>query len=208
MRATFPQYCLWSVGLFAASTVLGQPQSPTPAPRDITKSDSSKTQPRMSSELAASLTAGIKYDVPGAEKKKPDPDEEAAAAEADKPRNGIVRLPKYVIEGDRPPVFTERELNTPKGLADIAVKRYLSSVHQNLNRFHLPGWLGGVSNEELAMQMYREDERLQNMKQMEDTSYILRKAGDNKAADEMKEQSRDMYMRRSEFVDPPRSDGR
>ncbi|MCC5025436.1 MAG: hypothetical protein J6386_22815 [Candidatus Synoicihabitans palmerolidicus] len=33
-----------------------------------------------------------------------------------KPKNGIVRLPQVVVEGNRPPVFSERQINTDKGL--------------------------------------------------------------------------------------------
>ncbi|HEU5080274.1 MAG TPA: hypothetical protein VFT72_13770 [Opitutaceae bacterium] len=210
MHAKLLSPSFWLIGILCgAASIFAQTgsdtaPSPTPRARDNLNSDSERPQ-RVSAEVSRSLTAGIKWEAPTpAPAKKADADEEDAAdSEMDKPKNGIVRLPKYLIQGERPPVFTERDINTQKGLAALAVKRYLSNVHQNLNKYHLPGFLGGMSNEELAMQMYREEERLKNMHDMQETSYVLRKAGDTKEADAMKDLSNDMYMRRSEFSEPP-----
>lgn len=42
---------------------------------------------------------------------------------ADKPKNGIVRLPDYVVREAPPPTFKSRELLTPAGKLELAYKR-------------------------------------------------------------------------------------
>jgi hypothetical protein len=208
--------CLGAVGLIAA-VAQAQPTPTSPAPAiPTTKSESSEARPtpkrrNLSPELAAALTAGVKYEAPPAEQKKEEVMEEAEETDlrdTDRPRNTIIRLPKYVIEGERPPVFSERDINTQKGLADLAIKRYLSSAHLSLNRYHLPAFLGGISSEELAMMMYRDQERLKNMQETADKVYLYRQTGDNNAADELKETSYSTFLRKSEFTEAPRANGK
>jgi hypothetical protein len=44
--------------------------------------------------------------------------------EAERPRNGIIRLPSYVVREAKPPVFKERELLTEAGRMDLGFKRH------------------------------------------------------------------------------------
>ncbi len=117
-----------------------------------------------------------------------------------KPKNGIVRLPRVIVEGNRPPVFTERELNTDKGLAELATKRYFSDVSQALNKFNIP--FLSKSQEELAMAMWQEDERLRLIGDLQDQSDNALLMGDEDEAKELKALSHDTLGRRDYLPAP------
>lgn len=145
--------------------------TPTPPPKP-------KRERAISSNLAATLAAGMpKYNPPP----KPDPeDEDVDLREVDKPRNGIIRLPKIVVQEDRPPVFRERDIYTKGGLADLAMRRYVTPTHRVLNRFYIPGLM--ASPEQYAMARFAEDERLANMADMNDTADTVSRADPEKGA--------------------------
>lgn len=166
-------------------------------PADSNAKTSNPPPPHRSPEVAAAL-AGIKFDAPEPAKIKEEPADDVDLRDIDKPRNGIVRLPKYIVEGDRPPIFAEKEINTKKGLAELAVKRYLSSIHQGLNTYHLPALFGGISNEALAMDMYHDNERLEAMKDYDEKVSLFRAAG-AKDADALKKEADMTYLRRGDF---------
>lgn len=142
--------------------------------------------------------------------KKVDEAAAAAAAEADlrdsdKPKNGIVRLPKYVVQEQRPVIFTERDINTKKGLRELAMRRYISDADRALNRFSLPlfaGWSPGSGNgsstEQRALSMYAEDERLKNMADLADNANMIMRS-DSAAGATAKDVVQKTYMRSSQF---------
>ena len=105
----------------------------------------------MSDEVAATLATGMpKYHPPP---KAPEPkpeDEQADARDSDKPKNGIIRLPKYVVKEPKPPVFRERDLHSRSEMTDIGLRRYLGL---NIGNF------GGL-NRPVSLLMYQEQERL------------------------------------------------
>lgn len=154
--------------------------------------DTSRTRP-ISPGLAANLARAMpKYNPPPAP--KPKTEEEV---EAEQPRNQIIRLPKVVVEGQRPPVFTERELYTKEGLEALAVGRYLSELDRGvLNRYRLP--FVGMTAEQRAMMMYEEDERLKNIEQAHQTIYVLKQV-DPEEAQQLKKDADAAYIRKSEF---------
>ncbi len=118
--------------------------------------DTSERTRAVSDNLAAALADTMpKFNPP------PPPSEEPEEDPFDQPKNGIVRLPTVVVEGERPPVFSERQLNTDKGLKDLAVKRYYSGFGAALNSTEIP--LLGALAEKTAIQMWEEDERLRLM---------------------------------------------
>lgn len=125
------------------------------------KSETSPPKKRaISAGLAAALSASMpKYNPPKPVKKSVDDDVDMR--DVDKPRNHIIRLPKYVVQEDKPPVFTEREISTSKGLAAIALKRYFTETTRALNAVTIP--IFGVSKEAYAEMLYAEDERLKNI---------------------------------------------
>ena len=93
-------------------------------------------------------------------------------------------------------IFTERQINTEKGLTDIAMRRYISDVDRALNRWTLP--LFGSSKEARALAMYAEDERLKNMSEMEATATAVSQA-DAAAGAYIRRESEKTFMRTSDF---------
>ncbi len=159
--------------------------------------DTPKRTRAISPEAAAALAAfAPKYEPPVP---KPEPKPEAEPVdlrEVDKPKNTIVRLPKYIVQEAKPPVFRERDINTEKGLTDIALRRYISDMDRALNRWTLP--LFGTSKESRAMAMYAEDERLRNMSDLNDAAVTTAKF-DPAAGDYIRKESQRTYLRTSDF---------
>lgn len=174
--------------------------SPILAPRSAEEAPKASTPKRtraISSEVAAALTAASPKYSPPPPKPEPKPEEEKVdLRDVDKPKNGIVRLPKYIVQEPKPPVFTERAINTQKGLTDIAVRRYISDADRALNRFTLP--LFGTSAEQRALAMYAEDERLKNMADLNDAANTASKS-DPAAGSYIRREAQKTYLRTSEF---------
>jgi hypothetical protein len=109
----------------------------------------------------------------------------------DQPRNKIIRLPRYVVEGDRPPVFRERDIYTKQALAAIAMRRYLSTFDRSfLNRYNIFG-----SKEGRAMAMYEEDARLQNISDLKNAAANARLAGDKAESDYLLRETNATFLR-------------
>ena len=127
----------------------------------------------MSPEMAAALAAALpKYDPPPAQPAGSAPSATAAPAAAP-PKNGIVRLPDYIVRDAKIREFSERELYTPKGLQDLAVKRYISEFDLALNHFRIPLFSGystapdlGSTPEKRAMAQYEDDEAKKRAQEM------------------------------------------
>ncbi|KXU35370.1 hypothetical protein AXK12_05200 [Cephaloticoccus capnophilus] len=134
--------------------------------------------PRAVSEnVAAQLAARMpQYTPPPEPKPKPDdqdaPDGELAdMRDTDRPKNQILRLPDYVVREKKSPILRERDIHSPSGLAALAANRYLSETGQALNRFRLP--LIGSAAQAYALARYEEDERLRNIRDLNDTARDL-----------------------------------
>ncbi len=186
-----------------------QPPAPTAAPAAVSPVDgtpatvvSATPKPRVqraiSPEVAAQLAASRPKFTPVAPPPPPTKSEEELPdmREIDKPKNTIVRLPKYVVQEQRPPVFTEREIHTKQGLANLAMRRYLTETDRALNRFTLP--LFGISNADRALAMYAEDERLKNMGDVADQTNMVMKS-DAAAGKKVQDVSRQTFMRWQDF---------
>lgn len=174
--------------------------SPVFAPKDEQRSPANNTTPRrraISPEVSAALAAAAPKYTPPPPKPEPKPEEEEVdLRDVDKPKNKIIRLPKYIVQEQKPVVLTERAVHTQKGLADIAVRRYISDVDRALNRFTIP--IIGVSAEQRALAMYAEDERLKNMSDLRDSAIDAAKTDPSAGAYILRE-SRQTYMRTSDF---------
>lgn len=165
----------------------------------LAQEDTSDRKRGISSTLAASLADTMpKYNPPPPKEEK-DEDDGVDEDLMLKPKNGIVRLPKVVVEGRRPPIFTERQVHTDKGLAALATQRYFSETSQALNKFHIP--LLTMSQEELAMQMWKEDERLRLIGDLQDQSDNALLMGDESQSKALKELSYDTLGRRDYLPD-------
>lgn len=114
----------------------------------------------------------------------------------DKPKNTIIRLPEYVVREQKPAVLSERAVHTKQGLADLAVRRYISDADRALNRFTLP--LFGTSVEQRALMMYAEEERLRNMADLSDNAAMV-STTDKAAGMYVKREAEKTYLRSSDF---------
>ncbi len=145
----------------------------------------------VSKNVAAALAASMpKYDPPKPKEEKPVDDRDLR--EVDKPRNKIIRLPEYVVRQEKPPVFRERDIYTNKGLAQLAKNRYLSETAKGLNRYTIP--LFGMGAEAYALARYEEDERLENISDLNQSADTIEQV-DPKNAKEIREATRDTYNR-------------
>lgn len=191
-----------------AQTQTPPPAQPEPAPApSVEPASAAPAAPAaavrrraVSPALAASLAETMpKYNPPA---EPPPKTEEEEAAE--RPRNQIIRLPQVVVEGERPPVFTERQLYSQAELARLASRRYLSELDRGvLNRFTLP--LVGQSAEQRAMAIYEEEERQRRIAEGRQAVYLLRQT-DPAAAQDLKRETDAAYIRPSEFT--PTAGGR
>jgi hypothetical protein len=133
-----------------------------------------------------------------------DPAKPAAAAppddanDADQPKNHIIRLPAYVVTGQRPPpIFTERNLNTKQSLEALAMKRYMGDFDQFLNGETF--FFNSGSPGDRALQMYREDERLANMSDLNDTANAMTRGGAAAEGQFIRQASQDTYRRTADW---------
>ena len=172
--------------------------TPTATPATAQTGSSSATSPQAASSHRSSVPGlgSFTFEPSAAEKKHAEEQAKAELeVEEEKPRNGIVRLPTYQVNEDRPPVFTKKQLDTAKGLRADAVKKYISPAQEALNFVRLPSWLGGMSNEDIAMDMYHDQLRLDTRRDLLHEASQLQAAGDNDSADELRLQSQDLYLR-------------
>ena len=183
----------------AAQTPPPAAASPILAPRtDERPASSTPRRTRaISGEAAAALAAAApKYTPPPPPPPPPPEEEQVDLRDVDKPKNTIVRLPKYIVQEKKPPVFRERDIYTQKGLAEIAMRRYSTEADRALNRWTLP--IIGMSKEARALAMYAEDERLRNMSDLREAGLNAART-DPTAGDFILRESRKTYLRSSDF---------
>jgi len=161
-----------------------------------TRAEENQRSRAISSEVASALAAGMpKYQPPKPVEPKVEA-EEIDLRETDQPRNRIIRLPDFVVQEKKPPVFRERDLHTRKGLVDLAKQRYFSEAAQGLNRFRIP--LFGQGIDAYALQMQADAERLQNITDLKETAATIR-AADPENATYIRRLTDDTYIRRNDF---------
>lgn len=205
------QRLLTTLAAIGFTAALGaQTVSPLAKPPATTATGNVSTTPAPAREraispgVAAALAASMPKYTPPPPKPAPVPEEELPdLRDTDKPKNTIVRLPKFVVREAKPPVFRERDLNTKQGLANIAMRRYLTETDRALNRYTIPlfhpiSLLGGTSNEDRAMAMYAEDERLKNMSDVADQTNMLLRSN-NPEGSQLKAAAQNTFMRREDF---------
>jgi hypothetical protein len=142
----------------------------------------------MSNEVAASLAPWMpKYSPP--KPVEPKADEDADIRDTDRPKNGIVRLPKYIVSEPKPPVFRDRDLHTKEEMTDLGLRR-----HRGLGL----GNIGGL-NQPVALMMYQEQERLDNMADLKDDAKTAKRSGDSASADYISRETARTYYRPSDF---------
>ena len=188
LREIIVLLCVLSPGALVAQTgAQSAPSATQPLAPETPKKDRV-----LSSEASDALAARVKY-----EPLPPEPVEPAPPPEEDMPRNEIIRLPKYVVTGDRPPVFNERSLYSKEQLQKLAAQRYLSEFHRNLSRYRI-----GRDDEKFAMLTYFEEERLKNMGTTDGYVALYRASGNEAKAEEVKEEAYSTFVRKPEVGAP------
>jgi hypothetical protein len=191
-----------------AATPPAEPNTPaalasTPAPPSQTpgtasrKPEAEKSADRQITDL--DIAHALVDSLPKFDPAKPDtaapPDE---ADEADQPKNHIIRLPAYIVNGQRPPpVFAERNISTKQGLEALAVKRYMTEFDQVLNGETF--FFNSGSPGDRALQMYREDERLANLADLDATAASIARGGDAAEGQYIKQAAQDTYRRTTDW---------
>ena len=174
-------------------------QTPATAPADpagtatATAETRTPDRPRrnraVSDGLAASLAQTMpKYNPPPKPKPEEEGDEPVDLRDVDKPRNKIIRLPKYVVQEPKPAVFRERDIYDKRNRTDLALDRYYGLNFGNVLGLNRP----------IALAMYQEEERLQNMADLRDTARTVSVASKEDGA-YIKRVSDETFMRTSGF---------
>jgi hypothetical protein len=177
-------FCFSTTAVFAQTAPA--PTASTTPTSSTSSTDSGKKTRALSPKASSALSAGFTYQPPKPVDPK-DEEEEGDLRETDRPRNEIIRLPKYMVEGERPPVFAERNLYSTKNLQQLALQRYLG---RGINKYQL-----GRTGKDTAMQMYWDDERLKNITEVNNQISLYRLGGDEARAQETKEESNSLILR-------------
>lgn len=179
--------------------------APAPSPilapgageRPATRPQAPRRARAISPEAAAALAAASPKYEPPVPKPAPKPEsEQIDLRDVDKPKNQIIRLPKYLVQEPKPAVLSERAVHTKKGLEDLAIRRYMSEADRALNRYTLP--LFGTSMQARAMAMYEEDERLKNMSDLHDAA-VGAAVSDRAAGEYILKETQQTFLRSSDF---------
>lgn len=206
MKTTFLSLALLTLpcgAVVAADTAAAEKkETTTPAKPNIQVTGPTS---HISSGLASTIQASLPKYQPPPPPPPPEPEEHAAEASpdgategemgtSDQPKNKIIRLPRYVVQADRPPVFKESEVYTKSGLGKLAAARYLSSLDRNvLNRFTLP--IIGITPEQRALMMYQENERLENISDLNNDARSALLSGDKAGAEAIKKERDNAFLR-------------
>lgn len=108
---------------------------------------------------------------------------------------GVVRLPRYTLK-DTKVLPTEEEVLSPKGEIALAMHRYITEFDRALNFFTLP--LIGISKEDRALGMLREERRRRKLRDLQDLTDFVRRT-DPAEAKKLKRAMDDTFMRPSNF---------
>ncbi len=184
--------------LFVSATALVAQPAPPPAAESPVAAPASPraVSPAMADTLKAALPKSAFVKPAEKTSAEPAPD----LRDIDKPRNEIVRLPKYVVREPRPPVFTDRELLGDRAFGEKLARRYYSEWYLAFNK--LARWtplaLFLPSPGGSALARFYEEERLRKMGEFADlTNMVMR--SDPIAGARVKDLTQEMFMRKSDF---------
>jgi hypothetical protein len=128
----------------------------------------------VSQQFVTAVTGALDLALPPAEPEGP----RAPAEELiDIPNNAeIIRLPQMTVVGERPPVFRETDLYSREELQKLALQRF-----RGLNLFPI-AFLNNL-NRPIAEQIYRQEERLSNISNLNQAAFNAAAAGDREGAE-------------------------
>lgn len=156
--------------------------------------------------LSAQVNDAVRAGLPKF-KPRPETPTEVSATEATlglpERKNKIIRLPRVVVEGERPPIFREQDIYTPEALKDIAVKRYFAGFSRALNRYKIP--ILGSGAEAYALARWWGDERLRLVKDLEDQIEMDTAIGNDERADELRKILRNTLSHEPVFLNSART---
>jgi hypothetical protein len=162
-----------------AIVLAAKPAAPAPTPSRDSNSRS------VSPDVAQALADGMPRYHPPTPVPTQTPEQVAAQAEADKPKNAIPRLPAYVVRDSRPPVFRNSEILTEAGQVRLTFRRHPGLAIGNI--FGL--------NEGVAQQMFYDDERLTSIADLADTAHAMDEGGDRSESQFILQETKDTFMR-------------
>jgi hypothetical protein len=182
----------------AAATLPTPPPKADPPPAAAAEPPSDRpVSPHIAAELASTIP---KYEPPP-----------SAAAASAAPDPNILRMPPYLVR--EPKLPTPAEVLTPKGIASIAMDRYLGPADSLdrgvLNHFTLVQlWkeipvlnalpfvpFGSISNESRAMELYDQDQRLAEKADLMELAKLMKKTGDAAGGDKLKQEVDDTFTK-------------
>ena len=165
------------------------PPAANPGAQESAPAPATPARPPASKETSTSLMAAISAGLPQYDPPKPTPPptpvESQDLREIDKPANGIVRLPKYLVQEPKAAILNPADLMTPAAQAALEMKE-----HPGLSWVPF-GWMNG----NIAQQMYQEDKRLNNISDLTDTANSIKAGGDSGESEYIKRETNDTYMR-------------
>ncbi len=170
------------------------PAMPTATVREDDHGDKRRIQ---SSELNDAVINSVpKYAPPKpvAPKAEEDP---TAAKDSDQPKNGVIRLPKYVVHDQTPPIFTKKDVLTQAGRDDLAMKQYIIDTNG------MPTFAAFMAKQLFqsnAAQQYADAERASNISSLRSSANAAAAGGDADEAKLIRDQTNDTYLRRSDWV--------
>ena len=156
--------------------------------------------------LSAQVNEAVRAGLPKF-KPRPEPASEVSETQAalgiPQRKNKIIRLPRVVVEGKRPPIFREQDIHTPEALKDIAVKRYFSGFSRALNRYKIP--ILGSGAEEYALARWWGDERLRLVNELEDQIEMDVATGNDERAEALREIMNETLSHQPQFLNSART---
>jgi len=187
-------FLLYAVGLLAEEAKPA-PSVPAVEPKLATHEAPATAPATLSSAILAGLPRYVPSPAPTQKRPAAVDDETEIVPEdrplgPDQPTNKIIRLPHYVVEGNRPPVFRESELYSRKAFGRILAKRYFSELERALSSLSIFGSLEGR-----ALERYEAEERLQNIAELKEDAALARLAGDKAEAQYILRETNRTFLR-------------
>jgi hypothetical protein len=150
---------------------------------------------QISSGTAALLAQSVPtyHPPPAAPVEKPNlGDTDDSTEDNEQPENHVIRLPKYIVHEQQPPIFREKDLYDKDGLRRLALLRY-----RGLSLFPFARLNGPIADE-----MYREDDRLKSIADFNQTADAIAAGGDTAEADYIRKETQSTYAQSVGWGDP------
>jgi len=184
----------------AATTTVHPPPSPPATSPAAAPGAARPVVPQPRPRLSADIKAELAGQLPAWSQPPPAPPEAPPPPPPPEAGEEVVQMSPVMVFADKLPRIDDKAWLTPKARDEVLKKEYLSDFDRSfLNRYTLP--IIGVSQEARARQMYEEDQRLRDMKSMQDQIDVLKKS-DPQAARELQQISDQIFTRTDQSQGP------